>query len=161
VPKKLKIKQVTLKSVTITPGDQMLKLKFPFSHRIAEALGWAQELPEMTGTWLPDVPHNRVEVRTIEFRPTDETQTGRGFHRVRSAGIAIEVMHRKLDISMVLQIRTNMSLPPVTLSELASVVLFSLSESWKMWPRATLRPNLNQHGFVKSEPAPSANGGER
>ena len=79
MPKKLKIKQVTLKSVTITPGDQMLKLKFPFSHRIAEALGWAQELPEMTGTWSPDVPHNRVEVRTIEFRPTDETQTGRGF----------------------------------------------------------------------------------
>ena len=79
MPKKLKIKQVTLKSVTITAGDQSLRLKFPFSHRIAEALGWAQELPEMTGTWSPDVPHNRVEVRTIEFRPTDETQTGRGF----------------------------------------------------------------------------------
>ena len=79
MPKKLNIKQVTLKKVTITAGDQTLTLKFPFSHRIAEALGWAQELPEMTGTWSPDAPHNRVEVRTIEFRPTDETQGGRGF----------------------------------------------------------------------------------
>lgn len=79
MPKKLNIKQVTLKKVTITAGDQTLTLKFPFSHRIAEALGWAQELPEMTGTWSPDAPHNRVEVRTIEFRPTDETQSGRAF----------------------------------------------------------------------------------
>lgn len=79
MPKKLNIKQVTLKKVTITAGDQTLTLKFPFSHRIAEALGWAQELPEMTGTWSPDAPHNRVEVRTIEFRPTDETQGGRSF----------------------------------------------------------------------------------
>ena len=79
MPKKLNIKQVTLKKVTITAADQTLTMKFPFSHRIAEALGWAQELPEMTGTWSPDAPHNRVEVRTIEFRPTDETQAGRAF----------------------------------------------------------------------------------
>lgn len=79
MPKKLNIKQVTLKKVTITASDQTLTLKFPFSHRVAEALGWAQELPEMTGTWSPDAPHNRVEVRTIEFRPTDETQIGRAF----------------------------------------------------------------------------------
>lgn len=77
--KKLNIKQVTLKKVTITASDQTLTLKFPFTTRIAEAMGWAQELPEMTGTWSPDAPHNRVEVRTIEFRPTDETQTGRAF----------------------------------------------------------------------------------
>jgi hypothetical protein len=79
MPKKLNIKQVTLKKVTITASDQTLTLKFPFSSRIAEALGWAQELPEMTGTWSPDAPHNRVEVRTIEFKPTDETQFGRAF----------------------------------------------------------------------------------
>lgn len=79
MPKKLNIKQVTLKKVTITAGDQTLTLKFPFSHRIAEALGWAQELPEMTGTWSPDAPHNRVEVRTIEFHPTDQAQDHRAF----------------------------------------------------------------------------------
>ena len=79
MPKKLNIKQVTLKKVTITASTQTLTLKFPFTSRIAEAFGWAQELPEMTGTWSPDAPHNRVEIRTIEFKPTDETQGGRAF----------------------------------------------------------------------------------
>ena len=46
MPKKLNIKQVTLKKVTITAADQTLTMKFPFSHQIAGALGWAQELPE-------------------------------------------------------------------------------------------------------------------
>jgi hypothetical protein len=79
VPKKLNIKQVTLKTVTITAKSQTLAMKFPFTTRLAESLGWVAELPEMTGSWSPDAPHNRVEVRTIEFRPTDESQMHRSF----------------------------------------------------------------------------------
>jgi len=79
VPKKLNIKQVTLKTVIITAKSQTLAMKFPFTTRLAESLGWVAELPEMTGSWSPDSPHNRVEVRTIEFRPADESQMHRSF----------------------------------------------------------------------------------
>lgn len=79
MPKKLNIKQVTLKTVTITAKSQTLAMKFPFTTRLAESLGWVAELPEMTGSWSPDAPHNRVEVRTIEFRPADESQLHRAF----------------------------------------------------------------------------------
>lgn len=79
MPKKLNIKQVTLKTVTITAKSQTLAMKFPFTTRLAESLGWVAELPEMTGSWSPDSPHNRVEVRTIEFRPADESQLHRAF----------------------------------------------------------------------------------
>ena len=76
---RMTIKNVTTKKVIITAKDQSVALKFPFTTGFARTVGWFEELPEMTGTWSPDAPHNRVEVRTITFTPTDLTQASRAF----------------------------------------------------------------------------------
>lgn len=77
MPKKLNIRQAVAKKITITASDQTLTLKFPFTTSFARAIGWYEELPDATGTWSPDAPHNKVEVRTIEFIPTDPSQASR------------------------------------------------------------------------------------
>jgi len=70
------VKQVGLQEVKATPTDQVLKLTFPLTQKVAAKFGWP-ELPEITKKWSPDI--KPITANFIDFTPADPSLASRAF----------------------------------------------------------------------------------